>query len=393
MKLKIYLDTRATKKGEQAPLKLSIAHNNGTALLSLGISVLPSQFNSKSEKVEYHPNKIFINNFLAQRKNEVEKIALDLSLNHKLATLSATELKNIIKEKLDSNGNQQPTNLFIDVWHKFVAQGKKLATQQLYAYTFGNLQKFCPKLDKLTFEDFTLSFITEFNNYLIGINNKNNTRNAQYKCIKAVFNYAILNDITTNYPFRKFKIRQLPTAKRALTVEQLREFINAKIPIRATPFRDYFVLTFCLIGINAVDLFHCDKTAISNQNRLEYVRAKTYKRYSIKIEPETAEYLKRYQGDKSLLYFREYYNNEDGFQMCLYKWLKRLMPAIPTFSLYWARHTWATIAASLDIPKEVIAHALGHSSNTVTDVYIDFDERKVDIANRKVLDYVFYNKM
>ena len=57
---------------------------------------------------------------------------------------------------------------------------------------------------------------------------------------------------------------------------------------------------------------------------------------------------------------------------------------------YWARHTWATIAASLDIPREVIAHALGHRSdyNSVTDVYIRYDERKTDQANRLVISHV-----
>lgn len=62
----------------------------------------------------------------------------------------------------------------------------------------------------------------------------------------------------------------------------------------------------------------------------------------------------------------------------------------PGLSSYWTRHTWATIAAEIDIPKEVIAHALGHSwaNATVTDIYIRFDEKKGDEANRKVLDYL-----
>lgn len=64
----------------------------------------------------------------------------------------------------------------------------------------------------------------------------------------------------------------------------------------------------------------------------------------------------------------------------------------PDLSTYWARHTWATIAASLEIPKETIAAALGHGGNTVTDIYIDFDRKKVDEANRKVLDWVLYGK-
>ena len=42
---------------------------------------------------------------------------------------------------------------------------------------------------------------------------------------------------------------------------------------------------------------------------------------------------------------------------------------------YTLRHTWATIAA-----------ALGHAQNaTVTDIYIDFNRKKVDEANRKVI--------
>lgn len=61
-------------------------------------------------------------------------------------------------------------------------------------------------------------------------------------------------------------------------------------------------------------------------------------------------------------------------------------------SSHWARHSWATVAASLDIPKETIAAALGHGGNTVTDIYIDFDRQKVDDANRRVIDWVFYGK-
>jgi integrase len=55
------------------------------------------------------------------------------------------------------------------------------------------------------------------------------------------------------------------------------------------------------------------------------------------------------------------------------------------------RHTWATLAAELDIPKETISAALGHGKKTVTDIYIQFDRKKIDEANRKVIDHVFYN--
>ena len=56
---------------------------------------------------------------------------------------------------------------------------------------------------------------------------------------------------------------------------------------------------------------------------------------------------------------------------------------------YWARHSWATIAASLDISEDTIALALGHASaHATTSIYIERSLRKVDEANRRVLDAV-----
>lgn len=67
---------------------------------------------------------------------------------------------------------------------------------------------------------------------------------------------------------------------------------------------------------------------------------------------------------------------------------KEIKPLFPDLSTYYARHTWATIAAKLEIPKETIAAALGHGGNSVTDIYINFDQKKIDEANRKVLKYI-----
>ena len=68
-------------------------------------------------------------------------------------------------------------------------------------------------------------------------------------------------------------------------------------------------------------------------------------------------------------------------------------PLFTHISLYWARHTWATIAFSIGIPEEIIAEALGHShGNRTTAIYIDKSVANIDAANRKVLDYVLYKE-
>jgi integrase len=60
---------------------------------------------------------------------------------------------------------------------------------------------------------------------------------------------------------------------------------------------------------------------------------------------------------------------------------------ISELTMYYARHSWATFAAELDIPKETIAAALGHGSKEVTDIYINFNAKKVDKANKKIIEY------
>ena len=58
---------------------------------------------------------------------------------------------------------------------------------------------------------------------------------------------------------------------------------------------------------------------------------------------------------------------------------------------YWARHTWASIASELDIPEDTISRALGHATSgaSVTMTYINYNSRKIDEANRRVIDHVF----
>lgn len=162
------------------------------------------------------------------------------------------------------------------------------------------------------------------------------------------------------------------------------------------------MLMFYLVGVNAVDLFKAGRRAIRN-GRLEYVRSKTGKQYSIKVEPEAMEIIERYRGREHLLDICDGGRNYENYLHRMTKGLKQIgvttrrgrggrkcfEPLFPDISQYWCRHTWATLAAELDVPKETIAAGLGHDmGNTTTAIYINFNTRKVDEANRRVIDFV-----
>lgn len=53
------------------------------------------------------------------------------------------------------------------------------------------------------------------------------------------------------------------------------------------------------------------------------------------------------------------------------------------------RHTWATTAYHCEIHPGIISEAMGHSSITVTETYLKpFHNKKIDEANRKIVDFV-----
>ena len=160
---------------------------------------------------------------------------------------------------------------------------------------------------------------------------------------------------------------------------------------------------FYLIGINAADLFLARKKDVVN-GRLEYQRAKTGKLYSILIQPEAQAIIDRYAGTgEYLLNVMDDYDNYKDFLHRMNLGLRQIgemkrsgrggkkerQPLFPDISSYWSRHTWATLAAQLDTPKDVISEALGHEyGSSTTSIYINFNREKVDQANRKVIDFL-----
>ena len=277
-------------------------------------------------------------------------------------------------------------------------------TRACYLHTYDRVLSFAgSEASSLIFEDVTRSWLENFEKFLSRTSPSKNARNIHFRNIRAVFNLAIDDGITTHYPFRTFKIRPVKTAKRSMTVEALRTFINADVDEWQREYRDLFVLSFFLIGINPKDLMELSEIV---DGRIEFNRSKTRRFYSIKVEPEALEIITRYAGTRHLIDPLDRYVKYKDY---LSRWNKALKtigthydvglrgartyhPIFPTLSCYWARHTWATIAASLDIPKETIAHGLGHGNETVTDIYIDFNMEKVDEANRRVIDWVLYGK-
>lgn len=429
----LYLDTRHVKTGP-ASLKWMFTQSSRNALLPTGIKLAPYQWDAvKRQVTRRHPDRDLLNQTLAARMAQINLVLMEWEARGYTRSMTATDIRRNLEPLLppiilpdeeavatlnfspltianplmpapvsDGMGRKTP---FLRWYDRFAAT-KSDRTAEVYEHTRRRLLAYLgeKKLRALAFEDITPMWLRDFDAFMAQTAPSANARAIHMRNIRTVFNAAIAEDDITCYPFRKYQIKTERTRKRSLSIDALRQLFDYPCDEYTAYYRDIFKLMFFFIGINLVDL--CNLKTVSREGRIEYKRAKTGREYSIKVEPEAAELLERLKGKDYLIDPLDRYNNHRDFNQHINDALKKIgpvtrsgrggrkevKPLFPELSTYWSRHTWATIAASLDIPKETIAAALGHGRTSVTDIYIDFDQTKVDVANRRVIDWVLYGK-
>lgn len=309
------------------------------------------------------------------------------------------ELKQAIQKKVfGKNGKEK---LFVDYCHEYALGCSTPGTAGLYEQTARKVASYDADA---TFDTMTASWMREFDKFCSRTMSINGM-GVVMRNIRTVFNKAVKDKVTSNYPFSEYKIKAQRTKKRSLTVEQLRALKDYPVEPWQEEYRDLFMLQFYLIGINISDLLELEHLT---DGRCVYYRNKTGRLYDIKVEPEAMAIIEKYKGKEHLLRPLDRYASVNDYIHHMNDALKKIgphnivpdklgrlrkveyNPLFPELTTYWNRHTWATIAASIDIPIDVIGRALGHAEweRTTTDIYINFDNRKIDEANRKVIDYV-----
>lgn len=210
-------------------------------------------------------------------------------------------------------------------------------------------------------------------------------------------------------PFEHVEVpKQEATRKRALSAETINQILklpyirNANGKERICPFnlaKDCFILSFCLMGMNSVDLHSCDEV---EDNTITYYRSKTTGRrldkakMKVVIPPVLSSLMEKYKDYAGRRVFRFYqmYNTANNFNRAINLGLKQIgkILKIDDLEFYAARHSWATIALNkVGIDKYTVHAALNHVDETmrVTDIYIERDFVNENKANAKVVKYVF----
>jgi len=390
--INLYLDTRHTPNGQtketaEYPVKLAITKDSSTAYIPMGIKVGIS--NWKNGKVVGLPERGRINTQLQNTLSNAMTIAFECRSKGLYANKTVTEVKDDIVKRLGKEGSPSPR--FMALYDSFAERRKSARTKEIYRATAKKIRCVIPNADRISVENIDLNWLEEFDDLLIARGNNPSTRSLDFRNIRAVIKDAKKHKIIVENPFEEFVIPAGESPKRALTIDQFRSLINAKVEPWQQKYLDFFLLSFLLIGINTEDLLHL--TCISD-GRITYRRAKTGKEMSVKVEPEAASIIDRYRGEKYLLNILDTYSNTHNWTAKVDSVLKEIAAnnGLPEVTMYWARHTWATLAhVAIGIDQSTVSEALGHQpEKKVILHYIKMtDYSKIDKANRQLIDYCF----
>jgi integrase len=218
------------------------------------------------------------------------------------------------------------------------------------------------------------------------------------RILRAVYNRCVERGLTENNdPFRRVYTGIARTAKRALTLDEMRRLKNLTTDDEALAMaRDLFLFSFYTRGMSFVDIAYLRKADVRD-GVLSYKRRKTGQLLTLAWEPKMQEIVDRHPAlcTQYLLPIihtvngreRNQYRNRQTRVNVALKEVARLAGIGRKLTMYCARHSWATIARQVGVSVDVISRGMGHNSRRTTEIYLStVDVKTIDKANRQIMD-------
>lgn len=274
----------------------------------------------------------------------------------------------------------------------------RIRTSETYMATLSSLRKFCGN-DDLPLEGINCNLMVRYEAWLKSNGSCPNTTSFYMRIIRAVYNRAVDEGIIMQaYPFKNVYTGVAKTVKRAVPLDTLRRM--KALDLAGKPHlayaRDMFFFSFYTRGMSFIDMSYLKKTDI-NDGVLVYRRRKTNQQLAIKWEDCMDGIVSLYdnKGSKYVLPIivdegkderNQVKNSLCRINRALKEISKMVKSNIP-LTMYCARHSWASIARSKNVPVSIISESLGHTSEKITQIYFSsLDANMVDKANELVIN-------
>ncbi len=380
------------KKGKKKvrPVSFLVCHGKTKKRIPTEIFVTDSEISSNGKKIkELHKAQL-----IEQMRRKLEDKLFAMSLELVGQEVDAT----FIVERLIAHTGNIDFFAFAEEWIR------RSPTRNLSNYsTMLNSLEAYVGMRKLPFSRINYGFLEKYENYLAG---KPRAQSHYLGLIRHLYREAMrtyntdYEQLIQNDPFVRYRVprQQLKKGVRALSLEDFLKVYNYQDKPRSRPqlARDCFILSFCLMGMNSIDMYNCTER---KNDTIMYNRAKTKGRRSddayieVKIHPFIKELVDKYKGNSRVFNFYTRYSTPETFNANVNKGLKVIGKAvgIEDLEFYQARHTFATLSRNLmRFSKSDVDEALNHVGTfDIADVYIKKDFSIINDNNFALINKVF----
>ena len=316
-----------------------------------------------------------------------------------LALAKAIQSKRIVEVQNDAHGFQNTNKSRVNLLDYLENIGKQSAEQgsRNYARTVLNTVRALKLFrgDYIAFRDVDKEFLSEFTDYLrqmpkaskygvlkTGGRLSANSVVSYYGTLRTAINRAYKEGIITVNPTKEFdfasKVRQEPSRREYLTIDELKTLINTEC--RHEIVKRAFLFS-CLCGLRVSDirkLRWCDLQRSGGRVRIEITMQKTKEPLYLPISDEALKWLPE-RGEANDSDFIFPLTHEGTVNDTLQHWAK-VAGITKHISFHVARHTHATMMLTLGADLYTVSKLLGHKNIATTQIYAKIVDKKKEEA-------------
>lgn len=392
---------RASSVGTgEGTLVYKVTHRRVTRQITTGYRLYPQEWDGAHSKVVIPSDRD--SRRQAYLKALEEKIADDMTLFREIiALLDCTGGHYTADEVVGQYRIPPETGGFMCFARSLTTELKRTGqerTAERYTTVLNSFRRFLAERGDIPLNRIESALMVEYESHLKAEGICPNSSSFYMRGLRAVYNRAVEKGLTVQRnPFRHVYTGIDKTVKRAIPLKAVRQIRDQDLRLEPTMdwARDLFMFSFYTRGMSFIDMAYLKKSDLKN-GVLSYRRQKTGQRLFIKWEKPMQEIVSRYDtsGTPYLLPVirdmrtdgrKQYKSAAHRVNRLLKKLGMRLGLAIP-LTMYVARHGWASIAKSRNIPVSIISEAMGHDSEKTTLIYLaSLDTSAIDKANSLIL--------
>lgn len=396
--IKVLCYKSKTLRNGEHPLMLCVCKDNKRKYLSLGISVSAENWDFKSNLPnDKCPNRERIIILINEKVNEIQRIALDKKIAGR--DFSASTL---IESAKPSETSKRTVGDYFLSYIENLKNENRLRYAGMYEISYNSFIKFAKHLD-IPFSDIDVGWLKKYEAWGKAQNLSVSTISTRLRHLRAVFNLALLEHAIKSdcYPFHNYKVSKLNkvTAKRALSKDDIRRIMEYKGKSQMECLAiDIFTFSYLCAGINFIDIAKLKYSNIQ-ENQLVYNREKTKKLIITPLQERAIQIIEKYNDGKSAFVFpilSNFHKTDVQVANRLHKVLANLNKHLKAIGVklklpiplttYVARHSFATVLKRAGVSTSIISESLGHSSEKITQVYLDsFDKEQMNTAMQALL--------